>query len=143
MRLIDVDELKERLGIADKCDNCSDKMRSYCDENPSFALTCELICKAPTVDAVPVKSIEQIKWERDTAIEQLEEHGISFGCKADVVPVVRCKDCAKRGTINCDLDYCGYRQADDWYCADGESLEDDDLPMCANHYGERADDAVD
>ena len=55
MRLTDVDELKERLGIADKCDNCSDKMRSYCDGNPSFALTCELICKAPTVDAAPVQ----------------------------------------------------------------------------------------
>lgn len=38
----------------------------------------------------------------------------------DAVQVVRCKDCAKRGTINCNLDYCGYRQSDDWYCADGE-----------------------
>ena len=58
----------------------------------------------------------------------------------DAVPVVRCKDCAKRGTINCDLDYCGYRQADNWFCADGERREEDDLLMCANHYGERIDD---
>lgn len=42
----------------------------------------------------------------------------------DAVQVVRCKDCAKRGTLNCDLDYCGYRQADDWYCADGERREE-------------------
>ena len=55
MRLIDVDELKARLGIADNCDNCSEKMKAYCDANPDFALTCELICKAPTVDAVLVK----------------------------------------------------------------------------------------
>ena len=47
----------------------------------------------------------------------------------DAVQVVRCKDCAKRGTINCTLDYCGYRQSDNWYCADGESLEEDDLRM--------------
>lgn len=43
----------------------------------------------------------------------------------DAVQVVRCKECAKRGTINCDLDYCGYRQADDWYCADGERKDDE------------------
>lgn len=37
---------------------------------------------------------EQIMWERDMAIKQLEEHGIPFGGKADnVVKVVRCKDC--------------------------------------------------
>ena len=43
----------------------------------------------------------------------------------DAVPVVRCKNCAKRGTLNCDLDYCGYRRSDNWYCADGEGLETD------------------
>lgn len=42
----------------------------------------------------------------------------------DAVQVVRCKDCAKRGTINCDLDYLGYRHADNWYCADGERREE-------------------
>ena len=61
MRIIDVDELKERLGIADKCDNCSDKMKSYCDGNPSFALTCELICNAPTVDAELARHGEWVK----------------------------------------------------------------------------------
>lgn len=75
MRIIDVDELKERLGIADKCDNCSDKMKSYCDGNPSFALTCELICKAPTVDAVPVSEIEKI-------IESLQEQADIYNSRA-------------------------------------------------------------
>ena len=109
MRLIDVDELKERLGIADKCDNCSDKMKSYCDGNPSFALTCELIRKAPTVDAVPV---------------------------------VRCGECKNRDPEDHKCD-CGHGilwqlpREDDWFCADGERREEDDLLTSANHDGER------
>ena len=113
MRLIDVDELKERLGIADKCDNCSDKMKSYCDGNSSFALTCELICNAPTVDAVPV---------------------------------VRCLGCSHSEVCKMDdgdVRYCHIfemQTEDDYYCADGERREEDDLLMCANHDGEREDD---
>lgn len=45
--------------------------------------------------------------------------------EVDAVKVVRCKDCTHRGTINCDLDYCGYRKADNWYCADGERKDDE------------------
>lgn len=71
------------------------------------------IDEAPTVDAVPVKSIEQLKWERDTAIEQLEEHGIPFCGKADVVAVVRCVDC-----LFCNVDI--HR-----YCADKERAMND------------------
>ena len=37
---------------------------------------------------------EQLRWERDIAMEQLQEHGIPFGGIADdVVKVVRCKNC--------------------------------------------------
>ena len=32
--------------------------------------------------------VGQIKWERDVAMKQLEEHAIPFGCKADVQAVV-------------------------------------------------------
>ena len=43
-------------------------------------------------DAIGV--LDQVRWERDVAIKQLEEHGIPFGGIApDVVKVVRCKDC--------------------------------------------------
>ena len=50
--------------------------------------------KQPTIEAVPREVVNAIQWERDVAIKQLEEHGITFGCKADdVVKVVRCKDC--------------------------------------------------
>ena len=44
----------------------------------------------------------------------------------EFLPVVRCKECKKRGTVYCDLDYCGYGQADNWYCADGERKEQND-----------------
>jgi hypothetical protein len=38
---------------------------------------------------------EQIKWERDVAIAQLEEYDIPFGMKKDedIVKVARCRDC--------------------------------------------------
>ena len=72
MRLIDVDELKAQLGIADKCDNCSEKMKAYCHANPDFSLTCELICNTPTVEA---------------------NHIADDGKKVDAVEVVRCGEC--------------------------------------------------
>ena len=43
----------------------------------------------PTVDAVSRGCHDQVRWERDVAIGQLEEHGIPFCGKApDVVKVV-------------------------------------------------------
>lgn len=36
---------------------------------------------APAVDVVSRDLFEQIKWERDIAMEQLAEHGIPFGAK--------------------------------------------------------------
>lgn len=58
---------------------------------------------APAVDAVSRGVYEQIKWERDIAMSQLEEHGIAFGAKAeravDAVEVVRCKDCEENKRV--------------------------------------------
>ena len=48
----------------------------------------EMIERQPTVDAVSRGVFEQVKWERDVAIEQLESYGVSLGEKADVVKVV-------------------------------------------------------
>ena len=48
----------------------------------------------PTADVVPRSIFEQVKWERDVAMKQLEDLGIGFGEEVkDVVEVVRCKDC--------------------------------------------------
>jgi hypothetical protein len=55
------------------------------------------ILKAPAADVVPRAAYEQAVWERDIAMKQLEEHGIPFGGKADVVAVVRCWECKHRG----------------------------------------------
>ena len=38
--------------------------------------------------------------------------------KADIVKVVRCKDCKHYMTIHCTCDGCCI--SDDWFCADGE-----------------------
>ena len=54
--------------------------------------------EAPDADVVSRGVFEQVKWERDMAMQQLEEHGIPFGGEADdVVNVVRCKDCKHWG----------------------------------------------
>lgn len=71
-----------------------------------------------------IGSVEQIKWERDMAMQQLKEHGIPFGGVADdVVKVVRCKDCV-RGITYSDDKYCngGFRSMD-FFCADGVRKE--------------------
>ena len=43
--------------------------------------------RIPAADVVSKGLYEQIKWERDVALAQLEEYGVSLGEKADVVEV--------------------------------------------------------
>ena len=125
-----VDELKNR------------DVKFY-DKGKEFAVALPIGLDLDTVNKVeirgrefvPVKVIEQFKWERDTAIEQLEEHGIPFCGKADVVAVVRCKECKHRPKYDgpnrvvfpdevcpyqCDDLYYNWMPSDDWFCADGE-----------------------
>lgn len=45
------------------------------------------VSKQPTADVVSKKAYEQVKWERDTAIEQLKSYGVGFCENADVVEV--------------------------------------------------------
>ena len=50
----------------------------------------------PAADVVSKAAFDQVMWERDVAIQQLrEDYGVDLGEKkaADVVEVVRCKDC--------------------------------------------------
>jgi hypothetical protein len=59
------------------------------------------ICEMPAADVVSKGVYEQVQWERDMAMQQLEEHGIPFCGKADdVVEVVRCKDCGWSRMVN-------------------------------------------
>lgn len=77
--------------------------------------------------------LDQIFWERDIAMSQLEEHGIPFGGIApDVLKVVRCKDCEywNRNNISCEgLAKCvtgesgiRYRNKND-FCSRGKQYE--------------------
>lgn len=72
----------------------------------------------------------QIRWERDQAMEQLEEHRIPFGCIADdVVKVVYCKDCEYFKQIDACFGECVHLPGElvnslIWYCADGERKEE-------------------
>ena len=81
-----------------------------------------LIDEQPTVDAVSRGVHDQVRWERDVAIGQLESYGISLGEKADAVKVVRCKDCKYYEDVkllpHCTL--CGIMKCEDDFCSDGE-----------------------
>lgn len=72
----------------------------------------------------------QIRWERDEAMKQLEEHHIPFMCVAeDVVEVVRCGDCEYWKQIDPYFGECLRLPgemviAENWFCADGERKED-------------------
>lgn len=61
---------------------CSEKL---CE--PSDCDWMAFIDKEPSADVVSKGLYEQIKWERDVALAQLEEYGVSLGEKADVVKV--------------------------------------------------------
>lgn len=81
--------------------------------------------KQPTVDAVSRGVYDQVRWERDTAIGQLEEHGIPFGGIApDVVKVVRCKDCKHstytEGNVVALCDRCNICIIPNHFCSYGE-----------------------
>ena len=97
--------------------------------------TCERALKRLNGYVVSMGVHEQVRWERDIAIEQLESYGISLGEKADAVKVVRCKDCKYCRTFYpvkeigkeaiqvwyCDLYRCN-RKTDE-FCSDGERRE--------------------
>ena len=82
--------------------------------------------EVPTVDAVSRGVFDQVMWERNVAIAQLEEHGIPFGGTApDVLKVVRCKECkfcTEIGLPRCRRT--GRNVIDDDFCSRGERKED-------------------
>ena len=82
------------------CGYCNE----VCSEEPCEPSDCDwmaFIDKEPAVDVISKGLYEQIKWERDVALAQLEEYGVSLGEKADVAEVVRCKDCKWYSELAC------------------------------------------
>lgn len=68
-RLIDVNALKEQA------------IPDY--ESGEMLIFASTVDEAPTVDAVSRGVHDQVRWERDIAIEQLESYGVSLGEKAE------------------------------------------------------------
>lgn len=126
-RYIDADKLKEYFGMgADDCQMCVHNPND-CRYRNDYSLMdfCSAVDEIPTANVVSVAVVEQIKWERDTAIQQLADYGIGFGEQADAVKVVRCKDCKYYGLDApnvCDFLYAGVNP--DWYCWGGEREEE-------------------
>jgi hypothetical protein len=92
-----------------------------------------LLNEQPAADVVSRAAFDQVMWERDTAMEQLKEHGIPFGGEADVVAVVRCKDCKYRSGLNGRPPYMFYICT----CAEGLTGAVRENHFCS--YGERRD----
>lgn len=111
-RSIDADEAKRRvIAFATGC---------HSEVLPVDAVVM-MLNQAPTVDAVSRGVHEQVRWERDVAIEQLESYGISLGEKADVVKVVRCRECKYEKT--CSILWESKEPKENGYCSLGERKE--------------------
>lgn len=76
--------------------------------------------------------VDQICWERDTALSQLEQIGKGLGSKMDDIvallkeqpKIVRCKDCKYYDHFNGCMSWHDVNSNNDnWYCADGERKE--------------------
>lgn len=128
MRLIDADELMQQVKYIHEAVDAKEANIAYDTGFHSATSQIQgLIAFMPTVKVVSMELYRQIVWERDIAFEQLEEHGITFGCIApDVVKVVRCKDCQKSYEIPLNFRWCDkwkniFREHD--YCSFGERGE--------------------
>ena len=75
-----------------KCKACGREFAST-NTKDEICYPCENALKRLNGYAVSRGVHEQVRWERDIALEQLADYGLSLGERADVVKVVRCKDC--------------------------------------------------
>ena len=97
------------------------------DFNDGVNFILEKLDSIPTVDAVSKGAVEQIMWELDMAIQQLNEYGVQLGEKADCARVVRCKDCIHKHEYTEYLLYCfhhGMTKKYDDFCSYGECKGD-------------------
>lgn len=85
MRYIDADKAIEeaRLSYCKDCNSYNGVRCSACGFDDAMTY----IEDTPTADVVSTKAFEQVKWERDTAIEQLESYGVGFCENKELVEV--------------------------------------------------------
>ena len=125
-RLVDAEAIARKLKNAN-CVECNVVRKIQC--SACWVEDVLELLDGDSVDAVSRGVVDQIRWERDVAIKQLEEHGIPFcGIAPDVVKVVRCKDCRRCGVYTSGNLYCTHPNglADpkpDDFCSYGERRE--------------------
>lgn len=124
----DVDLISRQDAIEAVCDEC--EWERKCHEECQHIETLKSLPSAEAVpnNAVPSSLADVYKWERDIALSQLEEYGISFAEKKrdDLVKVVRCRDC-DRGFSSpvCPIQSQGWAiNKNTFYCAWGERREE-------------------
>ena len=91
---------------------------------------------AKNIDELSLKAVQRvgINVDKDKLLAALKQdaeryreayaHGYDTGYQERDEEIVRCKDCKHYMTIHCTCDGCCI--SDDWFCADGERLDDDD-----------------
>lgn len=92
-----------------------------------FGQLCEMLDRQPTLEAIPKGAYEQVKWERDMAVQQLNDYGVQLGEKADCVRVVRCRECKYSDQYTENHVYCNEYQTVkviDGFCDFGKSRGD-------------------
>lgn len=67
----------------------ADRFSEYCIHKLNFfpAMIARALENQQTIETIPKGLYDQIKWERDVAIDQLKSYGIELGEKADVARV--------------------------------------------------------
>lgn len=69
------------------------RLGRHLNKDAALTLMERAINNLPAADVVSRAAFDQVVRDRAVAMKQLKEHGIPFGGEADVVAVVRCKDC--------------------------------------------------
>ena len=147
--LISREALIENFGLknATKYGNKDAEQQAHSYSTLMLYEIADMIEDAPAVEAVPKSYAEQIRWERDVAVGQLNEIGCQFGQKMDevkkleAVPVVHCKECKNwhkdigwcdkhSHFIDSDGEFCHPWESSNWkmfdendFCSDGEKRD--------------------
>ena len=100
--------------------------------NAGITMAKQMTEAAPAAYTVSPAAYRQALWERDTAMQQLESYGVGFCEKADVVKVVRCKDCdfqREPGPFALNDIYCNLHRTyfpNNGFCHSGERRKEND-----------------
>ena len=131
--------IKSKCGSCSHSDACAAWIRHCSTLYGDFAYSVsDCPYYLPAADVIPRAAYTQCAWERDTAMKQLEEHGIAFGYAApDVVEVVRCRDCKSCRELNRNaFGEEAFAEGVLWCMNQSDGVFPDDF--CS--YGERRDD---